>query len=62
VAGVMNMVGWLGGGSASVVIAWIAKYQGLGGAISSAALVYLAAAAFLLLAAVFIRRDVARVR
>jgi MFS family permease len=62
VAGVMNMVGWLGGGSASVVIAWIKAYQGLGWAISSAALVYLAAALFLLLAgAVFIRRDLGQV-
>lgn len=61
-AGFMNMVGWLGGGaSAPIVIAWIAEHHGLGMAISSAALVYVAAAMFLLLAgAVFIRRDLRR--
>ncbi len=62
-AGVMNLVGWLGGGAtAPLVIGLIAEVKGLGWAISSAALVYVAAGAALLAAGlVFIRRDLARV-
>ena len=60
--GLMNMVGWLGGGGAApVVIGYIAERHGLGLAISLASAVYVAGAA--LLAAgilLFIRRDVAR--
>jgi MFS family permease len=63
VAGLMNMLGWLGGGaSAPLVIGLLAERFGLGLAISSAALVYLAAGILLLIAAlVFARRDSARV-
>ncbi len=44
----MNMVGWLGGGAtAPVVIGYLAEHYGFGLAISSAALVYVAAAVFL---------------
>jgi MFS family permease len=51
-AGFMNMTGWLAGGaSAPLVIGYLADTHGLGWAISSAALVYLAAACFLLLGA-----------
>jgi MFS family permease len=51
-AGFMNMTGWLAGGaSAPLVIGYLADTHGLGWAISSAALVYLAAAFFLLLGA-----------
>src|SRR5439155_26151493 len=47
-AGFMNMVGWLGGGAtAPVVIAYLSVHYGFGPAISSAAVVYLAAAIFL---------------
>jgi MFS family permease len=51
-AGLMNMFGWLGGGAtAPLVIGIIAESQGLGWAISSAAVVYIAAGVLLLLAA-----------
>jgi MFS family permease len=60
--GLMNMVGWLGGGGAApVVIGYIAERHGLGLAIALASAVYVAGAA--LLAAgilLFIRRDAAR--
>jgi len=62
-AGFMNMVGWLGGGgTAPVIIAWIATQSGLSFAISVAALVYVAAG-LLLIAGIlfFIRRDAARI-
>ncbi len=64
VAGFMNMVGWLGGGaSAPVVIGYLAKSFGLGYAISSAALVYVAAGILLLVAGlVFVKRDLARLQ
>ena len=51
-AGLMNTVGWLGGGgSAPIVIAWLASRYGLGGAIAMASIVYLAAGGLLLTAA-----------
>jgi MFS family permease len=58
-AGLMNMLGWLGGGaSAPLVIGILAERFGLGWAISSAALVYIAAGVILLIAAlVFAKRD-----
>ena len=60
--GLMNMVGWLGGGTAPVIIGYFAKTLGLGGAIASAGYVYMMGAVVLLLAgAVFARRDVRRV-
>jgi len=59
-AGFLNMFGWLGGGSASVIIGYIADRRGLGAAISSAAIVYVIAGVLLSLAAlVFLKRDVA---
>ncbi len=63
-AGFMNMVGWLGGGaSAPLVIGLLAQSYGLSFAISSAAGVYLIAAALLLLGcALFVKRDVARMQ
>jgi MFS family permease len=63
VAGLMNMVGWLGGGaSAPLVIGFLAEHYGLGPAISSAAVVYIIAGILLVLAAlVFAPRDGARV-
>lgn len=62
-AGLMNMLGWLGGGaSAPLVIGILAENFGLGWAISSAALVYVAAGILLFLAALFLApRDSARV-
>jgi MFS family permease len=62
-AGVMNLVGWLGGGAtAPLVVGLIAEVKGLGWAISSTALVYLIAGAILLAAGlVLIRRDLERV-
>jgi MFS family permease len=61
-AGFMNLVGWLGGGaSAPLVVGILADIHGLGWAISCAAAVYLAAGAFLMLAAtLFVRRDAGR--
>lgn len=51
-AGMMNTVGWLGGGgSAPIVIAWLSSLYGLGGAIAMAAGVYVVAGLFLFLAA-----------
>ena len=60
--GLMNMVGWLGGGGAApVVIGYIAERHGLGLAISLASAVYVAGAALLVAGILlFIRRDVAR--
>ena len=56
-AGLMNMVGWLAGGaSAPLVIGYIAEDYGLGPAISSAALLYLAAGVCLLAASGFVAR------
>ncbi len=51
-AGVMNMVGWIGGGAAPVVIGYVAARTGLGTAIAMAAGLYVAAGV-LLLAGVF---------
>jgi len=58
-AGLMNTLGWLaGGGSAPLVIGWIAQDHGLGFAISLAAGVYLLAGGLLLMAVMFFaRRD-----
>ncbi len=48
-AGFMNMIGWLGGGgSAPIVVGWVAQSTGLGAAISLAAIVYVAAGVLLL--------------
>lgn len=50
-AGLMNTVGWLGGGgTAPIVIAWLAASYGLGGAIAMASGVYLMAGWLLLTA------------
>jgi MFS family permease len=63
-AGFMNMVGWLGGGAAApLVIGIIAESKGLSWAISSAALVYVAAGILLGVAGlVFVKADLARMR
>jgi MFS family permease len=60
-AGFLNAVGWLGGGgTAPVVIGFVAQRQNLGLAIALASLVYLAAALLLLLGIfLFVKRDVA---
>jgi len=60
--GLMNMVGWLGGGGAApVVIGYIAERSGLGFAIALASAVYVAGAALLVAGILlFIRRDAAR--
>ena len=53
----MNMIGWLGGGgSAPVVIGWVAQKTGLGAAISLAAAVYAAAGLLLIAGVVRIHR------
>jgi len=61
-AGFMNAIGWLaGGGSAPVVIGFIASRSNLGTAIAMASSVYLAAALFLTCGALFfVKRDAAR--
>jgi MFS family permease len=63
-AGFMNAVGWLaGGGTAPIVIGWIAQRESLGLAIALASTVYVAAAVLLLTAMVFfVRRDVAKMQ
>jgi MFS family permease len=60
--GLMNMVGWLGGGGAApVVIGYIAERHGLGLAIALASAVYVAGAALLIAGILlFIRSDAAR--
>jgi MFS family permease len=60
--GIMNMVGWLGGGGAApVAIGYIAERQSLGLAIALTSAVYVAGAALLLAGILlFIRRDAAR--
>ena len=50
-AGFMNMIGWLGGGAAPVVIGYVAQQRSLGFAISAAAAVYLLGVILLLAAA-----------
>ena len=62
-AGFMNMVGWLGGGgTAPVIIAWVASRSSLSFAISVAAVVYVIAGLLLLGGILFfIRRDAARI-
>jgi len=61
-AGFMNAIGWLaGGGSAPIVIGFIASRSNLGTAIALASSVYLAAAVFLACGALFfVSRDAAR--
>ena len=61
-AGLMNTVGWLGGGGAApLAIGYIAQRQSLSLAIALASVVYLAGGILLLLGiALFIRRDVMR--
>lgn len=63
-AGFLNSVGWLGGGgSAPVVIGFIAKDRGLSAGITAASSVYLLACALLLTAAVFfVKKDSERMR
>jgi len=62
-AGMMNCVGWLGGGgTAPVVVGWIAQSRGLGFAIATTSVVYCVAGTLLLVCmAAFIGRDSARV-
>jgi sugar phosphate permease len=63
-AGFLNSVGWLGGGgSAPVLIGWIAKDRGLSAGITAASTVYLLACALLVVAAVFfVKKDSERMR
>jgi len=62
-AGFMNMVGWLGGGTAPLAIGFLSRRIGLSAAIASAALVYLLAAALLTAGILlFVRRDVERMQ
>ncbi len=63
-AGCMNMVGWLGGGgTAPIVIGYIAQQRGLGPAIAMAAAVYLVAGALLVTAILrYVGRDSARMQ
>ena len=60
-AGLMNMVGWLGGGAAPVVTGYVAQHAGASLAISSASVVYVVGGTLLVAAvAVFVCADVAR--
>jgi len=62
IAGLMNMIGWLGGGgTAPIVIGVVSIHYGLGTAIAFASAVYVAAAIFLLIAIIgFVHRDALR--
>jgi MFS family permease len=61
-AGFMNCVGWLGGGTAPVIIGLIAQRESLGQAIALASTVYVLAGLLLLAAALFFtKRDAERV-
>jgi len=59
-AGFLNSMGWLGGGgSAPVVIGFIARDRGLSAGITAASVVYLLACVLLLIAAVFfVKKDI----
>jgi len=63
-AGIMNCVGWLGGGgTASVVIGLIAARWNLGLAIAAAAAVYCVAGALLIASMfLFVERDITAMR
>lgn len=63
-AGFLNSVGWLGGGgSAPLVIGFIAQGRGLSAGITAASVVYLMACALLLTAAIFfVTKDSERMR
>jgi MFS family permease len=63
-AGFLNSVGWLGGGgSAPVVIGFIARDNGLSAGITAASVVYLMACVLLLIAAAFfVKNDSERMR
>jgi sugar phosphate permease len=54
--GFMNMVGWIGGGTAPLIIGLMAEKQGLGSAIATSGFVYVLGAALLALAAIAINR------
>jgi MFS family permease len=57
-AGFINMAGWLGGGgTAPIVIGFVARDRGLGVAIAMASVVYVAAGALLLAAMAFTKRE-----
>jgi len=56
-AGFMNMIGWLGGGAAPLVVGYVARRYNLSLAISLAAVVYLIGAALLGLAALYTRHN-----
>jgi sugar phosphate permease len=62
-AGLMNMVGWLGGGGlAPVLIGYIAQRTGLGFAISCSAAVYVTAGLLLVTGIIrYIRGDASRI-
>lgn len=62
-AGFLNMMGFLGGGAAPVIVGFMAQRIGISWAISLASTVYLAGGALLAISlAGFIRRDVMRVQ
>lgn len=61
-AGFLNSIGWLGGGgSAPVLIGWIARDRSLSAGITAASAVYVLAGALLVTAAVFfVKKDIGR--
>lgn len=62
-AGMMNMAGWLGGGTAPLLVGYVAERSSLTQALSLTALVYVGGGALLLTAMlVFVNRDTARLR
>ncbi len=63
-AGFLNSIGWLGGGgSAPVLIGWIARDRSLSAGITAASTVYVLAGALLVIGAVFfVKKDIGRMR
>jgi len=62
-AGFMNLVGWLGGGFAPLIIGYLAQRYTLGAAISMTAVVYVASGVLLITGiTAFVARDAARAR
>jgi predicted MFS family arabinose efflux permease len=56
-AGVMNAVGWVGGGSAPLAIGWLSQHWGLGSSIALSAAVYVAASVSLFSSVALLNSD-----
>jgi MFS family permease len=62
-AGIMNAVGWLGGGGGPALVGYLASFVELGAAIAMGAVMYIVAGIMLLIGAIFyVKRDSARLQ